>query len=385
MWRNLLLVAASLVAGLAALEAVCRAFVSLPGPYPNSPELVVADARGFWILKPGFDGTMDNRVDFRDRKVTAGPDGGRAVACREEAGGARRIVLIGDSQTFGQGLSDDETWASRLQCRLRAAGRDARVHNLDVPGINADSYVVRLRQVVPALRADDRVVVAVTWNDLHTFHAGAVIESARRGLGEIGSMTDPDAMAAQPEIPYRYLRQPTWRYRLYRRTGFFMPSFDGFKAFADTMSYASALFGATYPRVKELVYRFRPPDALFRKLPDGTFAHNFRLLALMREAVEKTGAAFDAILLPNRVFFDRTYYDAYSQGGRVFPEQDFPGYLARQHCPANGLRCTSMFPYLKTETRDAHTFASDGHYNAAGAQRIAEGVFRRLTGDEGRR
>jgi hypothetical protein len=37
-----------------------------------------------------------------------------------------------------------------------------------------------------------------------------------------------------------------------------------------------------------------------------------------------------------------------------------------------------MFPYLKTGRRDAHTFAFDGHYNAACARKIAVGLREQL-------
>ena len=46
--------------------------------------------------------------------------------------------------------------------------------------------------------------------------------------------------------------------------------------------------------------------------------------------------------------------------------------LAAPRCQRLGLECVSLFDALATEIRDRHTFAFDGHYNARGAERIAE-------------
>lgn len=376
MIRNLALLAVRLLVGILMLEGACRLVVDLPSPYVNRPDLVVQDRRGFWILRPGYAGVMDNRVDFRGRPVTVGADGGRTVSCR--GAGTGRILILGDSQTFGQGLSDAETWPSLVQCRLAAAGNAPRVFNLAVPGVNIDSYASRLTQILPTLTTADRVIVGVTWNDLHTQQTDSDIASAARNIEAAMALPRAAALFAEPSVPHRFLYPDTWRYRTYRETGLFIPRVDDVKAVAESMLYASALYGLAYPRAKELFYRLRPTGAVFAKIPTGTFDSNFRLMETMRDAVEAKGARFDVILLPNRLFFDATYYRAYSQNGRVFPEQDYPGHLARKHCPSRRLNCVSMFPYLRTADRDAHTFRFDGHYNPAGARRIADGVFERL-------
>lgn len=379
MGRNLLLTLVSVVVGLLLIEAVCRLFVTLPAPYVNAPDLVVQDERGFWILQPGFAGGMDNVVDFRNRTLTVGPDGGRSVPCRRQSGYRHRVFVIGDSQTFGQGLSDADTWPNLLQCRLNEQGASYEVHNLSVPGTNIDTYVQRLRQALPVVAPGDRVIVGVTWNDLHTYEPESSVRHAAESLAaETPSGEKSATLSARPVMPYRLLRKSTWRYDVYRSTGIFVPDFSGAKAFVESMVFASAAFRIAYPRIRELVYRYRPADAFFRKLPDGTFENNFRFLAIMRQAAVRAGADFAVVLLPNRLFFDRTYYETYSQGGAVFDERDYPGSVARSYCPRHGMRCVSMFPWLKTDERDAYTFAFDGHYNPAGARRVADGVYSEL-------
>jgi hypothetical protein len=319
MLRNLLLMFASIATGFVLLEAAARFAVVLPGPYALPVEMVVKDVRGFWTLNPGFVGKMDNRVDFSDKRISVSGDGSRMIPCRNRSDGPR-VVLIGDSQTFGHGLSDEESWANRLQCALKDAGTAWRVFNLGVPGVNIDSYVARLVQIVPVLSPNDRVIVFVTWNDLHSFQRRDGVSRAASSTNALAPVTPGAPISAIPVQPVAYLGEYTWRYRLYGKTGIFVPRFDDVKTFVESMLFSSVLFNIAYPRIRELNFMFRSTDALFAKIPDGTFENNFRLLGNMGDAVRRTGAAFDVVLLPNRVFFDQTYYGAYSQGGKIFPD-----------------------------------------------------------------
>ncbi len=395
--KNFALVSASLLLSLLFLEAITRFFVAMPLPYNSDPGAVVRDARGFWTMQPGARFVFDNRVDFRDKPVHIDPDGGRRIPCAKGIPrDARRIILIGDSQTFGVGLADGETWANRVQCRLNSAGGGKkRVYNLGVPGTGVDEYFNRgVNQVVPAVRPGDIVVVSLTWNDLHTFYTGeswlrAVLE--RAGLQERGS-DDPTTaevralarqdetpspvngtvpLASRPATPIRRLHRPTWRYRMYRDYGLFIPATESLWEFGQSMVYVSAAFRVAWSRARLLYYRFRPSDELFRKIPKRAFKANFLVLKALDTMLRRRGAEMVIQLLPNRLFFDDYYYRAYSQNGVVFPARDFVGYVSKPFCDSLKLKCLNRFPDLRTAERDAHTFAFDGHFNEAGAARIA--------------
>src|SRR5262245_9118016 len=74
-----------------------------------------------WRLKPGI------RTE-RLKTNSAGMRGEREFA-PEPGPGERRIVLVGDSYTFGQGNADEETFAAYLQAAL---GERTSVLNLGV-------------------------------------------------------------------------------------------------------------------------------------------------------------------------------------------------------------------------------------------------------------
>ena len=378
MWKNIVLVLLSFCLSIAAIEVLARFFVVLPNPFGKPHDLIVQDERGFWTLAPNFAGKMDNRRDFKDKTLSTDQYGGRTVTCRHKATGSKKIIVVGDSQSFGQGLSDGETWPSLIQCKLVAEKRSGRVYNLSVPSVNIDTYAVRLRQFVAHLEHDDHVIIGVTWNDLHTNSPKEDVVTTKRSLKEFKYLVKNQEMGVRPSSPLKFLHTPTWRREFYEDYGFLVPNVGGMKTFLDSMQFSSAAFHLLYPRLKELLYRLRPEDSFFKKLPEGTFHRNFVILGAMQELVKSKGAQFSVLFLPNRLFFDNFYYDSYSKNGKVFPAQDFLQYLGKKFCTDLSITCISAFPFLLTNQRDAHTFPFDGHYNERGARQIATGVFRLL-------
>jgi lysophospholipase L1-like esterase len=74
-----------------------------------------------------------------------------------------RILFVGDSFTFGEGVQDDETFASILQERLRSEAADGErtyhVINAGVPGYNTKDEVLNLRAKWLDLEPDTVVLV----------------------------------------------------------------------------------------------------------------------------------------------------------------------------------------------------------------------------------
>jgi hypothetical protein len=107
-----------------AAEHLRRGQAVLPGLAEFDPSLG-------WRLRP-------NLVRDAARTNAAGMRGEREFA-HERAPGRRRLLLVGDSYTFGSGVRDDETFAAVL------AGRHLpgwEVLNLAVPGYGTDQQVL---------------------------------------------------------------------------------------------------------------------------------------------------------------------------------------------------------------------------------------------------
>lgn len=111
-------------------------------------------------LKPGLD------TCFVRARVQTSQDGLRtgAKGLRPTSRAAFRILLLGDSQAFGWGVTYEETTGALLERELTAQGRSVEVLNAGVPGYNAAQEAAYLATLGPAFKPDC-VLVLFTGND----------------------------------------------------------------------------------------------------------------------------------------------------------------------------------------------------------------------------
>ncbi len=129
--QNLLLSGTVFLLCFAALEITLR----LMG-YGNL-ELYQPDAKLFWRLKPNQDcyTKIDRKPVHINSHGTRGPD-----FSDEKPAGVIRILSLGDSRTFGWGLTDEETYSRRMQSLLQKYVGDGRKVEVINAGVNAWSY-----------------------------------------------------------------------------------------------------------------------------------------------------------------------------------------------------------------------------------------------------
>lgn len=179
-WRGrTLLVLGGVVLALIVAEIGVRAFV----PEPPSPRITQPAGvspfqetpRGLYVYRPGasFSHVYDVAADRRGYFGTSGRVDYRInnVGFRGEdisvdkPPGMRRILCLGDSFTFGEGVREEDAWPQRLG---RLAGPRTQVINAGVQGYDLDHEALYLflygRQLDP-----DVVVVAFFMNDAMPF------------------------------------------------------------------------------------------------------------------------------------------------------------------------------------------------------------------------
>jgi hypothetical protein len=166
----------STLSGLVALEAFFRLRAGLaepadlravredrlpPGARARLGDIVrpSADPRIVYELRPGLD------VTFLGAPLRTNANGFRGPAVgADRVRPAVRVVGLGDSVMFGWGVSEEETYISRLPALLPAAGVDWEVINTAVPGYNTVMEVETLE--AKGLRFDpDLVVLNFVGND----------------------------------------------------------------------------------------------------------------------------------------------------------------------------------------------------------------------------
>jgi lysophospholipase L1-like esterase len=94
--------------------------------------------------------------------------------------GGFKVLLLGDSFTFGQGVPYETTWGAIAERRLQARGMRARTINAGMQGMDTRSELLLLRELGPRYRPDV-VVVGFLINDLYT---NVPLEPSARGRSD---------------------------------------------------------------------------------------------------------------------------------------------------------------------------------------------------------
>jgi len=194
---NLLLASGSVALMLVALEVALRlAGGGGAGWYAAGPE------RGLFLRRH----VRLNADRFRDRDFV-----------RERTAGVCRILAVGDSFTFGDGIERvEDTWPRVAERALRAAGRDCEVYNLGVPGTGTAFQRAMLdRRRVWAYRPD-RLVLGFVLNDPEPPDANVTIVP-RHLYPPLIPLPGLDLQLTRRSYAYAWLRRS--KNRLWERLG----------------------------------------------------------------------------------------------------------------------------------------------------------------------
>lgn len=165
---NLVLLIASLTVGALGLELAARLYV---GAIANKDRLFTSDPEVGWVPLANIDLERRN-VDGELWRIVTDANGVRGPATWP-GDAATRLLVLGDSFAFGEGVDLEE----RFDTILRRRFPDLAVVNLGVMGYGPDQQLIRARRWVGKLRAGD-VVLLLTYlgNDFHDLarvrHAG---------------------------------------------------------------------------------------------------------------------------------------------------------------------------------------------------------------------
>ena len=124
--------------------------VVAPMPGPTAMEFIEPDPVISWRLVPGFrDANTDLHIDSHGLRGDGVVDDG-----------AWRLLLIGDSVTFGWAVGQTESYAAQLERLLttRCPERAVRVLNAGVPGYTLEQGEMALASRIPELHPDGVVI-----------------------------------------------------------------------------------------------------------------------------------------------------------------------------------------------------------------------------------
>jgi lysophospholipase L1-like esterase len=179
-------------------------------------------------LRANYEGRAQLVLD-REKSVPyrTNADGFRGRLPGAKRPATARVLVLGDSYTFGWAVTEEEVYPQRLEAILRQAGADVEVLNLGVPGYNTEQERHLLEETLP--RYDpDIVVLGYVLNDAEpttplppgpgVIHAGAVSwlwkdgrEVLRRRLGDAGRPPETARRQTSDYLEAFAAESPGWR------------------------------------------------------------------------------------------------------------------------------------------------------------------------------
>ncbi len=273
-----------------------------------------ADGRTFFAHRGG-PSTRANALGFREREVGA------------KTSGRYRIVIVGDSFTWGQGVEERERFSDVLEADL---GPRYEVLNFGIPGNNLPEHVQVLEQ---ALRVSpDFVLLQLYVNDF-----------------EMAGMIRPEAHALLP--------WPTLDFWLLRSSAFYDLLNDGWGQLQEATGMVER-----YARYME------------RTLRDPNSANSRQAFGLLGQFIERARAAgvpSGTVLFPNPGFLSKNYPFGYLHD-RV-----------RAVCAVQHITCLDLRSSFATSFRNPQGMwvsRFDPHPNARANSRAAQEILAAFRG-----
>jgi len=195
--RAILAVSISSCASLAGAELWCRQWYGIPirEKLPILP--VVADEKRGYAMIPGTEHYT------YERPVRVNGLGLRGPELTEKSEGETRILCLGDSTTYGQGLAEEWTIPALLEVEL---GPGTRAVNGGLRGYGTEQEIALLEELGPRIRPD---LVVLFWypNDLEKHQVEEIYARlARQGRVEYDT-----------QAPLEGAKLLAWRAREYLR------------------------------------------------------------------------------------------------------------------------------------------------------------------------
>jgi lysophospholipase L1-like esterase len=303
----------------------------------------------------------------------------------------KRVVVLGDSFTFGWGVPLHETWIQLLQERYP----DIEFLNLGQGGTHPGDYVQTARKVIPLLQPDLLLVGVLQGNDLHQLMR--IIAHER---GEFGAQLPPITQENSPGFDWK-----TYVQRLFPNfTKRWPPVVEiGERWQAESDAIRNAMLPPETKRYAAIDASIRQafeagqlnPSLLFDALtyPDGICAAVDTSIPLLQDATVRLGdymkelrqlcetnqCGLIAVSLPNRPYGCPDCYPqlealGYQLSNCYGKDADIPFLLATKRAHVQGITLPTAFTAQEY-------YALDGHWNASGNRIFAKTLSATLDSD----
>lgn len=338
-----------------------------------------------WRLKPG-EYTVKAPQAFFTHHVLINRFGIRGPEIEPSLSGVRRVIVLGDSFTFGQAVDDASLFSTRLEQRLNQAAPELKhqVINAGVPGYGTAQELLMLRRLADARIVGDVYVLNVFTNDILD---NLRLDYASHSLNPVqpGFELDAGGELRFAHRPRRVLREGSNLIEVQQppRSMLLALAKTRMQTFAQTQPALVRLarnvgFDIRVGRVPGIISAWYDPQVLEKGVPLMK-----RLIAAINDAVKSHQATLLVAMIPSPM---QVYTETYAEVLRSsFPEDPVverfladpmrAQQIVRTMCEELGVPLLDMRDPLVAGGR-AYYFPADGHFNEAGHALFADALQR---------
>lgn len=287
--------------------------------------------------------------------------------------GVKRILVLGDSITFGHGVGDGISYPSVLEQLLQEKGHP-NIHVINAAyasGFSPDSYYLYLKSRGLALAPDMVIVGLFVFNDIPDLNETVWEKVDAKGLPE--KITSCCRTVSDRRLHFK--SQPVkYQFPVLRQS-------HAFLLLMDILEKRFQLFKPS-PAIAPL--HNPPPGCIFNPSCVDTFAPEEAKAHLVLQAIGALTRERNIPLLVVLLPFDMQLYP--EMKGKytlsAYPPDDNPDFIQKrltEYLNKQSIQTLDIFPVFDRERSRGYPFIKlDGHFNALGHHLTAEAIARYL-------
>lgn len=373
---KLLLSVGAIAVTLIALEIAVRLNVR-ERRYSYPAGMFVLDPETRHRLAPNFSGILQYN-EFETQVHTNGL-GMRDVESNRPQSGRTRILVMGDSYTFGHGVEGKESFPKRLESLLNEGnpGRVVEVLNGGVPGYSTVQEVRLLRRLLPKIQPDIVIIAFYSGNDLEFNDLSITFDQSGLGLVD-GEIVERES---EPDSHFHRVKMVLARYSsLYR----FITRRIHASPTLGRLAYRTGLSTQDYQLPFKIEQFSRVPTARVedRWRDTETVLHTFQSLCARQRCIPLIAT------IPDGVQYDEDLWARFIHEYGLDPHAYDPDIVRRRLSDVAdklSIGVIDLSSSLANHSRTAPLHhARDGHWNAHGHAVAARGLAEFLKRDVAR-
>ncbi len=293
-----------------------------------------------------------------------------------------RILVLGDSMTFGWGVEDDDTFPARIEKYLNHLSPDKKVEVINAgfaDGYSPDSYYAFMRDIGLSLKPDLVLLTLFPYNDISD-----MLEMEWTKVDELGYPLAVQSLDRTARNGYQVFRKKTeWKYEIpvLKNSHLAMLLFQAMERNTPkAVDAIEALLDVHDPPNR--TSREEVDRCIYASVCEEKFNKPLEKLGFLfngfKNMSDDNGFKFAVILMPSPDQAKKVSQEIIQLKNPRLPETQQPQDRLTEQLTELGVNAFDLLPVLSSSEVKGYFYERDGHLTAKGALVVARDLIRKL-------